>query len=150
MVVLMLLPHDFQEKYLVYNELALGICHPRSEESDRNYHHVLARNRTLVFHTIAVAQIMLRWLFYKCPFSYLFSYVFIYLYSLNRHHVRIAVHYSTIHKEKSNKMQHSLSFLRACCHNSFYSTNSCTPIKTLSLLTFKPHTLKCLWRVLHQ
>jgi len=55
MVVLMLLPHDIEENYLVYNEVAVGSCHPRSEESDGNYFLVLGRNRTFVFHTIAVA-----------------------------------------------------------------------------------------------
>jgi len=66
--VLMLLPHDIQEKYQVYNELAVGICHSRSEESDRNYHLVLARNRTLVFRTIAVAPIDVKVIILQVPF----------------------------------------------------------------------------------
>jgi hypothetical protein len=52
----MLLPHDVREKYSVQNERAVGICQPRSGKGDDNYLLVPVRNRTLMFHTIAVAR----------------------------------------------------------------------------------------------
>ena len=82
MVVLMLLPHDIQEKYLLYNEVAVRICHPRSEECDGNYTLVLARKRTLAFHTTAVASSDVKVIILQVPyflFIYLFTYLFIYV-----------------------------------------------------------------------
>jgi len=74
MVVLMLLPHDIQETYLVYNKVAVGNCHPPSEESDGNYPLVLGRNRTLLFHTITVAPSDV-----KVIISQVLNFLFIYL-----------------------------------------------------------------------
>ena len=74
MVMLILLPHDTQEKYLVYNEVAVGNCLPRSEESDGNYPLVLGRNRTLLFHTIAVAPSDVRVIISQVPY---FLYIYL-------------------------------------------------------------------------
>jgi hypothetical protein len=60
------------------NELAVGICNPRSEERDGNYTLVLARSRTLVFHTIAVAPSDVKVIILQVS-HYLFIYLFIYI-----------------------------------------------------------------------
>jgi len=63
--------------------MAVGICNKRSEENDGNYPLVLARSRTLAFHTIAVAPSDVKVIILQVPcflFIYLFTDLFVHLF----------------------------------------------------------------------